>query len=394
MGPSKTVLFTWELGGGMGHINRLLPISAALNKLGHRVIFALRHPPKSDVISWQIPGALVVQAPLWRSDPAKQQAVKKVAACHYADILFRSGYETPEGLDRLVQAWQRLFDAAKPDLIVCDHSPTPVLVAADRIPVIHIGSGFATPPAAQPLLQLNPKFSAGAKEREVQVLRSMERARTNLGLPVPKQVSDLFVAAENFTCCLPELDPYRSVRSKPPVGPVERLPAPHPLPKEPFVFGYLRGSDLRLPSLLASLVRHKIPCDIYIREAPKEVDAITTGTSVKLYPSPQKLPEALHGASAILHHGGLSTTEAALAVGRPQFLLSTQLEQALTANAVESMRCGVDLSRYKEDHGEIIARLLQQRPFDSQSSGTAAGLARQPQRDVLAIIVEACGRHL
>jgi hypothetical protein len=39
---SRAVLFAWELGRGMGHICRLVPIARELAARGYRVVFALR----------------------------------------------------------------------------------------------------------------------------------------------------------------------------------------------------------------------------------------------------------------------------------------------------------------------------------------------------------------
>jgi hypothetical protein len=36
------VLFTWELGGGLGHIARLRPLAEAMQELGRSVAFAVR----------------------------------------------------------------------------------------------------------------------------------------------------------------------------------------------------------------------------------------------------------------------------------------------------------------------------------------------------------------
>ena len=36
-----TILLTWELGGGMGHLANLAPLARGLAELGHRVVAAL-----------------------------------------------------------------------------------------------------------------------------------------------------------------------------------------------------------------------------------------------------------------------------------------------------------------------------------------------------------------
>jgi rhamnosyltransferase subunit B len=393
MGAPKTVLIAWELGGGMGHINRLMSVERELFASGHRPMFALRHTTDTAAVSRLFPGALIVQAPFFRSVPKGPQD-KGPLAFDYADILYRCGYESPEVLNPLVLTWQRLFDAAKPALIVCDHSPTTVLAAAGRVPVVHLGSGFATPPSGRPFMVLTASASDGAKERAEQVLRSIQQVQSGLGAPSPKAVCELLGLAENYACCLPELDPYRSIRPEPALGPVEILPQPHPRPEGAFLFGYLAGDFAPVRRVLESLAKAKTPCGIYVRKAPPELGKSLAGSSVKLYDTPQKLPEALMAASAILHHGGLSTAETALALGRPQFLLPRYVEQTLTANAIQKMGCGLNLFQQKTDPGELIGQALNRGAYAKEAAAAASKIAERRTPDVRARIVESCLKHL
>src|SRR5207247_8636282 len=41
-GSMATVLFAWELGGGLGHMMQMAPLARALVRRGHRVYAALR----------------------------------------------------------------------------------------------------------------------------------------------------------------------------------------------------------------------------------------------------------------------------------------------------------------------------------------------------------------
>jgi hypothetical protein len=41
-GIRRTILFCWELGGGLGHLMQMLPLADDLVKSGHRVFVALR----------------------------------------------------------------------------------------------------------------------------------------------------------------------------------------------------------------------------------------------------------------------------------------------------------------------------------------------------------------
>jgi rhamnosyltransferase subunit B len=240
---------------------------------------------------------------------------------------------------------------------------------------------------------LHPPSANGAKEREAEVLHSIQEVHKRLGTPSVKRVSDLLGLAENVTCCLPELDPYKSVRAEPALGPVQKLPAPRPLHESAPVFGYLNGDDPRTAHNLESLAKASVPCGLYVRQCPPDWAQLVAGSTVQLYPSPQKMPDAVANASAIMHHGGLSTTETALALGRPQFLFPRNLEQGLTAVAVEKLGCGVDLGNHGNP-GDAIRRALTRGTHRKEATAVAARIAARLTADVAAQIVALCTKHL
>jgi hypothetical protein len=386
----KTVLFAWELGGGLGHIQRLLAVASELAARGHRVVFALRRVENADIITRALPGAKLLRAPVHVSGP---DARARGVAYNYSDVLHRCGYDAAENIGPVASQWRELLQTVAPAVVVADHSPTVVLAAAGRVPVIHIGSGFATPPVGRSFLALHPPSSSGAKEREAEVIRSIHEVHERLGTPALKRVGDLLGLAENITCCLPELDPYQSARAEPAAGPVQKLPPPQPLNEAAPVFGYLNGDDPRTAPILESLAKANVPCGLYVRQCPPEWVQLVAGNAVQLHATPQKMPDAAANASAIVHHGGLSTTETALALGRPQFLFPRNLEQRLTALAVEKLGCGVDLSNHGNP-GDAIRRALARGTHRKEAAAVAARIAARPAADVTARIVAACVKHL
>lgn len=391
--PARTILIAWELGAGMGHIRRLLPIATRLGEAGYVIVFALRKVAEAGAVRRALPGVRIIQAPFY-ARPAGEPPVQAGMGSTYADVLFRCGYNSAEKLGPQVRAWRQLLAEVAPTLVVCDHSPTVVLAAAGRVPVVHIGSGFATPPAGKPFRLLNEANANGARDREALVLASVREVQTAVGGPVPDAVSGLLGLADNITCNLPELDPYRGVRAEPAAGSVQPLPSPQPIGQDTFLFGYLAGEDPRVPSLLQSVAQAKIPAGIYVRQPDAACLAAVAGSTVTLYPTPQNLTEIMGRATAILHHGGLSTTEVALAIGRPQIILSLHLEQLLTADAVESLGCGVNLRRQKRDPGELISKALARGAYRTQAAAVAQRIAARPKIDVAAQIVERCLKHL
>jgi rhamnosyltransferase subunit B len=391
----RTVLIAWEHGAGMGHIHLLAPIATALAGQGFRLVFVLRSLDGTDALAGAMPQAIFRRAPRWRSAPAPLGTASSLAAT-YADVLWRCGYDSPDSLRPIVGAWRKILDDVQPSLLLCDHSPGAILAAAGRVPIVNIGTGFSTPPVGQAFFPLFPPALAGAAEREAQVLAAIHDVQTHFGGPSPKTVSGLLGFAENFTCCLPELDPYRSVRPEPALGPVQTLPAFHAQTPSavPFIFGYLNRQDHRIADVLRSLVRSRISCGIYIRHRRPEWEQLVAGSTVRLYDEPQSLPTILPTATAVLHHGGLATAETALAAGRPQFLLPFHLEQLLTSDAVQRAGCGLNLSRHPGDVGAQIRAALADGTMAVSAAVMARQIAARPQADAKARIVAACRRHL
>ena len=393
---ARTVLIAWEMGGGSGHIQRLTPLASALAAQGHRLVFAFRDKPQGGSFAKAFPGALVVQAPRWQKDPNQTHPQQGMAAT-YPDMLLRLGYSSAEILTPLVRLWHNLYKQVDPALILCDHSPTAVLAAGGRIPVVHIGSGFAIPPVGLPFRVLHAPTASGAREREAQVLETIRGTQTALGGISVESVPQMLGLAENFACCLPELDPYRSVRPVPALGPVQSLPKPLPAVEGgEFLFGYLTGQDARVPAVLGSLAKAKIQAGIYVRHPTEECYAAIAGegNTVTLYDAPQPLNEAMAKAVAVLHHGGVATTEAALAMGRPQFIFPRHLEQTLTADAVVELGCGLNLRREKLAPGDVIDRALKRSTLTRKASVVAERLGGRSVIDVSAMIVQRCDEYL
>jgi len=148
----STILYAWELGGGLGHVLRSLPLARKLAARGHRVIAALRELRRAGEMvdrrsatatssrSDELPSAQVEFMPApylaWRiSDP-----IEPVRS--YADLLHNVGFAHVEDLRILTGAWRTIFDLARPDVVLCDHNPTALLAASlDGIPCRICGRG-------------------------------------------------------------------------------------------------------------------------------------------------------------------------------------------------------------------------------------------------------------
>jgi len=117
-----TILLTWELGGGLGHLMNLRPIAAELVRRGHRVFAALRDLSQAREMLGD--SVVFLQAPF------KHQRMQEIhPCCTFAHILHNVGFCNVDELTTMTGAWRQLFEFVRPDLIVFDHSPTAPLAA-------------------------------------------------------------------------------------------------------------------------------------------------------------------------------------------------------------------------------------------------------------------------
>ncbi len=117
------IVFAWEFGGGLGHIQYDLPLAKELQVRGHEVICIMKHVIDAGRILGQH-GIKVIQAPVW------QVKVKKLENTYnFAETLFNQGYLVEDGLSCMTKAWRNLFDFINPDLLIADHAPTALIAA-------------------------------------------------------------------------------------------------------------------------------------------------------------------------------------------------------------------------------------------------------------------------
>ena len=143
-----TILFAWELGGGLGHLMQLLPLARGLAARGHTLYAALRDLPKVESVFG--PGPVrYLQAPYVNAH-VKRPIQPPVTFSH---LLHNCGFADLSELRTMTTAWRNLIRLVRPDLVVFDHSP-PLLasrVSATTSAVV-VGPGLRPPPAAPPIL--------------------------------------------------------------------------------------------------------------------------------------------------------------------------------------------------------------------------------------------------
>jgi hypothetical protein len=402
----STILYAWELGGGLGHILRFRPLAERLIGRGHRVIAALRELRNAEAMvdrrsAMELPPRtglpseieyLVAPHLAWRiRDPIEPAMI-------YADLLHNIGFASVETLRTLTRAWRTIFGLAQPDIVLCDHSPTALLAASlDGIPTATIGTGFCCPPcdgeslpALRPWMRSHPhpgplpsrerEISGGlrpSRERETEerVLANVNAIRAEAGKEPWEQFTQLYSSAsETFLTTFEELDHFAPRSAAQYLGVWESdqgRPFAWPGGSGPRVFFYTHRFPAR-EWLLDELRRRELPTVAYTHDLPQAAAEKLAGPTMFISPAPL---DAAQGAAecdiAILNSGHNSCAQFLLA-GKPLLLLPIALEQGLLMRRLTSQ--GLAVSAPPDRPAAIAAALdeLLAKPRYGESARTFA----------------------
>ncbi len=384
------ILIGWELGAGLGHVTRLRKIGRALAERGHHPIFAVRNL----VESWSVlkdDGFTVVQAPMPNASPRSVKSPWRAAGL--SDIFIMQGFDRPGDIYPVVMAWQHLFELYRPALAISDYSPMMCLAAYGSVPMVIVGDGFTVPPSHLPEI---PKIRPGVEETAPQadVVAAMAEVQQRRGRPAPESFSQLFECESTWVCTFPELDPFKAHRLEPAVGPFDAPPAPLPPPNERRFFAYL-GTDYKKFKIASQgIAEIGLPGEVYVRRASPKTVKVFKDKGIHVHDRPAPMVETLRNASVIVHQGGIGTTEVSLAIGRPQVVLTTHMEQNLNASAVERQGVGVRVTGDYEPKaiGEAVHQVLDEPSFMERAQIVAGALHKRNYVDNVPRIADSCCR--
>jgi UDP:flavonoid glycosyltransferase YjiC (YdhE family) len=318
------VLMANELGAGLGHITRLVPVARALAARGHQPVFVLR-----DLVAaapaFEQEDFPLLPAPHWpgRRYPKRQT---RTFACILAD----KGWAEPRVLLPQLRGWEQILDRLSPDLIVGDYCPALTLAAYGVKPLVLLGDSFTLPPAHLPEFPVMRAEVPPVLE-EQRVLANVREVQRLRGLPMPETLPGVFAAANRFLLNFAELDIYRDHRREAMAGPLTAAMQPVPAAGKPRFYAYLSAAYPGIEPILKALAASGLEGSLYIHESTAEQNAGVRKLGLEVFDEPQPLDQVLPPATVVIHHGGVGVTTASAAMGRPQLLLTRYMEQRLTA---------------------------------------------------------------
>ena len=141
------ILLGWELGANRGHLVRLGNLARRLAAAGHDVAIAAQRLSRA----FDFPdGATLWQAPVWPRLLSNVGALGGAFPNTMGDILVRVGLDSDDALPSLIQGWDAILAAVRPDVVVADFAPALLCAARGRCPTLTVGIGFYVVPPALP----------------------------------------------------------------------------------------------------------------------------------------------------------------------------------------------------------------------------------------------------
>jgi glycosyltransferase involved in cell wall biosynthesis len=398
--PPRTVLFTWEQGGGLGHMMQVLPLAEDLARLAHRVYVALRELDGAAAVFGRA-GVRFLQAPFWVCGARRYP--KPVT---YAQLLGNVGFGGDGELFARAAAWRNLFKMVKPDLVVFDHAPT-ALLASRGLPMRRalIGSGFCCPPdeADEDGWRwgvLRPAVAATADPAALgdayrQILARVNRQLDQWGQPPVERLGRLYSDVdESFLTTLPELDHFPRRANAAYWGPVlcdgEGDEPQWPAGEGPRVFAYLKAFPA-LPGLLRALDDAGCRTVVYGAGVGGAVRQFRS-ERIRLASRRLDMAKVARECDLAVLNGGHGVTAQVLLAGVPTLQIPLAQEQQMLADAVARLGAGEVADRKSP---ERIEAKLDAMLTDDGYRRAARALADRyadfdPKRQRAAMLARAC----
>lgn len=392
------ILYTWELGDDLGHIQRFLSLATRLSAHGHEVVLAAKDISRIG----DLPGMrdfVALKAPVWSRIKGMLKDLPEPQVC-YADILQRNGYLDENGLLGMVKEWRLLFNKIDPQLLIVDHAPTALLASRGLgFPRITYGSGFFSPPRTTPMPSIRPWLTLPAmriEDSEATVLRTINQVLSEIGEQPMPALADLFTVEDNFLMSPEELEHYPQRGPARYMGPVLSAkggPTPE-WPKAPGkkIFAYIKKSHPKSKQLFQQLLDSPFNVLAYVPGLSEEKCRVMQAPNIRFSSRPVDMHYVTQHAKAILCHAGIGTIFHGLLSGLPILSLPITLEQMLVARNVSRIGMGIciDPDELVPDLNAVIRELVKNPHYAKNAQRFARKYANTKEDEIMATVVKRC----
>jgi hypothetical protein len=338
-----TILIAWELGGGSGHVVPLKPVIEGLARRGHAVVFAPRDLARA---ATALPDCDVrLLAAPYHAGPVRD----RIGQPHTLAQMFHDvGMADDMEFETLARAWRDVLHYVKPDMMICDHSPT-ALLAARGLPLrrVVMGFGFICPPDQHRLPDLRPWIKSDPEQLardDGEVLGRMNRCLEAFDQAPVERITQIYGDADaTFLTTFKELDHFLPWRRGAKYWGAWTVAGGKP-PQWPQcsgkrVYAYLKHCPA-LPKVLRWLAESGRPTLAYVDTPNAALLEQFTAPTLRYERERLDMNRVAHECDVAVLHAPHGTTAAMLLAGKPLALLPMFLEQGLMAHAVCRMGAG------------------------------------------------------
>jgi len=366
------VLFTWELGGGLGHLMQILPLARGLARRGHRIFVAVRDHSRSCNIFSEQEGITLLPTPARITGVLNAIRPPRTLA----HIFHNVGHDNLLELAGMTAAWRGLFDVVGPDVIVFDHSPTALLAARGlSVSRVILGAGFFCPPDQHPLPDLRPWMPGDPQKMRSDELELLERWNRLLEArkqPPLERLTQLYSAVDDtFLVTFRELDHYLYRPHSPAYRGVWMEPGGSsvtwPRASGKKVYAYLKNFPA-LGALLDHLRERALPTLVFADGVPPELRERYSGATLSFATKRPDMKQIAAECDVAILNANHATSAALLLACKPLLQLPIYLEQGIFAAA--TCRLGAAVQASIEQPDEVTANFA--KLLDDQSYGDAA----------------------
>jgi len=278
----------------------------------------------------------------------------------FADILETFGFGNTNLLRSHLQAWRSILLEVKPSLIITDHAPGLVLAARGLVPTLVTGDSFAVPPPVEVFPPLRFPVPSESSQRQEQVSNTVAEV---IKLDAP--LGQVLCGDANFIFGIPEVDPYRHLRTNDQYVSVHITPIPN------------------------ALYRADGPAWAYLYDDYPYRDLVLQALRSECGFKP--LTEVLSGKSLAIHHGSSTTAITCLLAGIPQLVFPRHLEHQL--NAIALSQLGVATMIAKPTWQGLLMAQSQAYALSEKAKLQAESLAHWNQ-NFMEVVIQTCLKFL
>ena len=337
----KKILFTWELGGGLGHIIPMRTLAKQFLSMGHEVSIAMMDLTHAASV---FSGLKVrfLQAPFksgYRDNPI-------LPPMSYSQLINNNGFSSHTELEGFVRSWQTLYELVKPDVICFDHSPS-ALVAARKLDCLKvtIGVGFSSPPPSSPFGVFTHETVNTKKiiNDDKFILGNINAVLKSMGAAQYKGLDQLLYTGIKTTfLSLPEFDHFESRDESLYYGPV--LSASGVRPKWPKkhntkVYVYVKQFP-GIAQLFKTFAKFPVSFIVYTNNVPDNIINACKAANICYQKKPLNLSLVSQEADLAIINAGHSTLCQFVLAGVPVFMVPLQMEQQMLAVRMHQQQVG------------------------------------------------------